>query len=110
MIQKLKLLPVVHLPRHQQPRTGFPPPGLGRHRIQTLVASSQLELQRASNHLVGVDHQSQRVVGSEPAVVQGGDQPAFGADVVAVHRPAEAQIEGRAAGMNLLLAQGHQPW
>ena len=63
MIEKLNLLPVVHLPRHQQPGTGLPPPGLGHHRIQPLVAPSQFELQWAGDDLIGVDHQPQRVVG-----------------------------------------------
>ena len=74
------------------------------------LAPSQFELQWPRDDLIGVDHQPQRIVGSEPAVGQRGDQPTFGADVVAVHGPAEAQIKSRAAGMNLLLAQCHQPW
>ena len=44
MIQKLELLPALNLPGHQQPRTGFPPPGLRFHPLLTQVLTRQLEL------------------------------------------------------------------
>ena len=109
-VPQLQLFPAFHLPRHQQPRSWIPPSPLRRHRLPALVAARQRQGDGAIDGSLPFEDQPQSIPLTQPTMGQGGAQDAFRRQVVAMHRPAEAHVHCRPAGLQWLWAEIKQPW